>query len=36
MDKAELEVTEDQGLAAMEKFLSPMQITILENVLSFY
>jgi len=28
MGKAELEVTEDQGLEAMEKFLSPMQITV--------
>lgn len=28
MGKAELEVTEDQGLEAMEKFLSPMEITV--------
>ena len=28
MGKAELEVTEDQGLEAMEKFLKPMEITV--------
>ena len=31
MGKAELDVTEDQGLDAMEKFLSPIQITVPEK-----